>query len=164
VTGWAPVSVRVVGPDDVPLIIELRRQWSSENVGQALVADDEFVAAFNAWYAREADQRVTWIAEVAGVAVGMLNMLVFTRMPVPTEASRTRPGQWGYIANVFVVPEHRNGGAGRLLLDAATAYADEAGFARLVLSPSKRSIPFYSRAGFVPATTLMVRPGQPVTA
>jgi GNAT superfamily N-acetyltransferase len=164
VTALSPTAVRVVGPDDVPLIIELRRLWSSENVGRELTSDDDFVAAFNAWYEREADQRVTWIAEVSGVPIGMLNMLVFTRMPVPTEASRTRPGQWGYIANVFVVAEHRNGGAGRLLLDAATAYADSAGFARVVLSPTERSVPFYARAGFVPATTLMVRPGQPVTA
>ena len=91
----------------------------------------------------------------------MLNMLVFTRMPVPTEARKGRPGQWGYVANVFVLAEHRNGGAGRALLDHATDYADANGFARLVLSPSDRSISFYARAGFVPATSLMVRPAPP---
>jgi hypothetical protein len=44
-------------------------------------------------------------------------------------------------------------------LNASTGHADEHGFARLVLSPSERSVPFYARAGFEPATSLMVRPG-----
>ena len=31
------------------------------------------------------------------------------------------------------------------------------GFARVVLSPSARSVSFYARGGFAPATSLMVR-------
>jgi hypothetical protein len=37
------------------------------------------------------------------------------------------------------------------------AYADSEGLARLVLSPSERSVPFYERAGFGTATSLLVR-------
>jgi GNAT superfamily N-acetyltransferase len=156
------VTVRRASPDDVPHLVELRRLWSSENLGRELEADADFVTEFAAWFEREADQRVSWIAEVEGAPIGMLNMLVFTRMPVPSAARRSRPSQWGYIANVFVRAEHRNDGSGRALLDAAIAHADTAGFARLVLSPSERSIPFYGRAGFAPAaTTLMVRPAPP---
>lgn len=155
------VTVRRAGPDDVRHLVELRRLWSSENLGRELEADADFVTEFAAWFEREADQRVTWIAEADGEPLGMLNMLVFTRMPVPSAARKSRPGQWGYIANVFVRAEHRNDGSGRALLDAAIAHADTAGFARLVLSPSERSIPFYERAGFAPASTLMVRPAPP---
>ena len=43
------------------------------------------------------------------------------------------------------------------MLDACTSYADSHGFVRIVLSPSERSVPLYARAGFVPATSLMVR-------
>jgi GNAT superfamily N-acetyltransferase len=75
-------------------------------------------------------------------------------MPRPSAAD---PGRWGYVANVYVVPGDRDRGVGRLLLDAVTAHADEQGFARLVLSPSERSVPFYARHGFEPATSLMVR-------
>jgi hypothetical protein len=45
------------------------------------------------------------------------------------------------------------------------ATADARGYARLVLSPSLRALPFYARAGFVPADAaagddrLLVRPG-----
>jgi GNAT superfamily N-acetyltransferase len=155
------VTVRRASPDDVPKLVELRRLWSLENVGRELEADPDFVTEFAGWFEREADQRVSWVAEADGAPIGMLNMLVYTRMPVPTAARKGRPSRWGYIANVFVRAEHRNDGAGRALLDAAIAYADTAAFARLVLSPSERSVPFYARAGFTPATTLMVRPAPP---
>jgi GNAT superfamily N-acetyltransferase len=69
-------------------------------------------------------------------------------------------GQWGYIANNFVIADYRNAGIGSRLLEAAVAYADEHDFARIVLTPTEESIPYYSRAGFVPATALLVRPGR----
>ena len=84
--------------------------------------------------------------------------MVFTRMPKPRSAAASGwARQWGYVANVYVEPEHRDRGVGRAMLDEAVAYADEQGFARLVLSPSERSVPFYERAGFAPATSLMLR-------
>jgi GNAT superfamily N-acetyltransferase len=141
------VAVRQATDADVAALIELRAAWSAQPV------DPDFATAFEQWWRRERDQRVTWLAEVGGRAVGMLNMLVFTRMPKP---GRTR-SQWGYVANVFVLEEHRDGGVGRRLVDAATAYADEHDFVRIVLSPSERSVPFYSRAGFHFDHTLMMR-------
>jgi GNAT superfamily N-acetyltransferase len=152
-------TVRRAGTDDVPRLVELRRAWSAEDTGEEIEADDDFLSSFRDWYEREQHQRVTWLAEIGARPVGMLNMLVFVRMPRPARASVGRPGRWGYIANVYVLPEHRNSGVGNLLLAAATTHSDEQGFARLVLSPSQRSIPFYRRSGFVPATSLMVRPG-----
>ena len=56
---------------------------------------------------------------------------------------------------------NRDGGLGTRMLAACTAYADERGFVRVVLSPSERSVPVYLRAGFEPATSLPVRPGPP---
>jgi GNAT superfamily N-acetyltransferase len=83
----------------------------------------------------------------------MVNVLVFTRMPRPGP----QPSQWGYLANFYVAPERRDSGLGTRMLDACTAYADSHGFVRVVLSPSDRSVAFYARSGFVPATSLMVR-------
>ena len=140
-------SVRRATDGDVSTLIELRAAWTAQPV------DAAYVAAFEQWWRRERDQRVTWLAESGDRAVGMLNMLVFSRMPRPGR----EPSQWGYVANVFVLDEHRDRGIGRCLVDAATAYADEHGFARVVLSPSPRSVPFYERAGFGPATSLLVR-------
>ena len=128
-------------------LIELRAAWKGGPV------DPAYVTAFEQWWERERDQRVTWLADSGDRPVGMLNMLVFTRMPTP---DRLR-SQWGYVANVFVVEALRNAGIGRRLVDAATAYAEEHDFVRLVLSPSPRSVPFYQRAGFDFGRTLMTR-------
>ena len=154
------MTVRVATAADVPVIAGLRRAWTEENAG-APVEDPSFDEVFADWFAREAGQRVTWLAEADGRAVGMLNLLVFTRMPRPRGGDTAGPpAQWGYVANVYVVPSDRDRGTGRRLLDAVTAHADQRGFARLVLSPSERSVPFYERAGFAPATSLMLRPGR----
>jgi GNAT superfamily N-acetyltransferase len=142
------VGVRLATDTDVGSLIELRAAWKGGP------ADSAYQAALEQWWQRERDQRVTWLAESGDRPVGMLNMLVFTRMPSP---GRLR-SQWGYVANVFVVEALRNAGIGRRLVDAATAYADEHDFARLVLSPSPRSVPFYQRAGFDFGRTLMTRP------
>ena len=141
------VEVRRADDADVGSLIELRAAWKGEPV------DPAYIAAFEQWWQRERDQRVTWLATVGDRSVGMLNMLVFTRMPTP---GRLR-SQWGYVANVFVLDEFRGVGIGRRLIDAATAYADEHDFARLVLSLSSRSVPLYSRAGFSEDNPLMTR-------
>ncbi|MFD9704516.1 GNAT family N-acetyltransferase [Lentzea sp. NPDC059081] len=52
---------------------------------------------------------------------------------------------------------HRERGIGTALLDAAVAHARARSCARIVLSPSERSVPFYRRAGFGPATMLLAR-------
>jgi GNAT superfamily N-acetyltransferase len=149
--------VRVATGDDVPLLARLRRDWVEELAGVP-VEDDDFEELFSAWFERESRQRVTWLAELDGAPVGMLNLTVFSRMPVPVpSAGSARPTRWGYVANVYVAAPHRDGGLGRLLLDAAVTHADAHGFARLLLSPSPRSVPFYARAGFVPAASLLVR-------
>jgi GNAT superfamily N-acetyltransferase len=149
--GGASLTVRRAGLDDVTALTRLRESWIDEQHGGP-VDDPGFGGVFAAWFEREAEHRLTWLAELGDTPVGMLNMLVFTRMPKPAR----RISQWGYVANVYVDAAHRDAGLGRILLDAATAHAREHDFARVVLSPSERSIPFYERAGFVPATSLMV--------
>lgn len=151
-------EVRIATLGDRAAIAGLRRAWTEENLGHS-VDDPTFEERFEAWFAREIDQRVTWLAFADAEAVGMLNLLVFTRMPFPRDPDSDRPTQWGYLANCFVAAGHRDRGVGEALVAACTGYADEHGFARIVLSPTERSIPFYARADFVPAVSLMVRPG-----
>jgi len=150
-------AVRVASYDDRVAIAALRRAWTEETLlgsGQgAPIPDDDFQQRFDAWLEREQDQRVTWLGLVAGEPAGMVNLLVFTRMPRPGQDLR----RWGYPANRYLRPEPRNRRLGARMLAACTSYADEQGFVRIVLSPSERSVPFYVRGGFEPATSLMVR-------
>lgn len=130
----------------------LRAWWADEQCGD-LVEDPGYQVAFKEWFEHEHEQRVTWLAEVDGEPVGMLNMLVFTRMPKPGR----RTSRWGSVANVYVTRPRRDGGVGQAMLEECLSYADRHAFARLVLSPSERAVPFYARAGFRPATSLMLR-------
>lgn len=152
-------AIRRATADDRTVVAKLRRAWTEESAGHP-VEDPSFEDRFVEWFAREQDRRVTWLAYAGAEPVGMLNLLVFTRMPFPLDADTSRPTQWGYLANCYVRPPRRDAGAGAELVAACTAYADEHGFGRIVLNPSERSVPFYARAGFVPATSLMVRPGS----
>lgn len=150
-------EIRLASYDDRAAVARLRRAWTEENVGGP-IDDDGYEQRFDEWLQREQHQRVTWLGwadeGANGEPVGMLNLLVFTRMPRPGQKS---PSRWGYLANFFVLGEYRGTGLGSRMLAACTSYADERDFARVVLSPSERSVPFYARSGFEPATSLMVR-------
>ncbi|HEY7048023.1 MAG TPA: GNAT family N-acetyltransferase [Jatrophihabitantaceae bacterium] len=145
------MTVRPATDDDADMLAALRRAWVEEDAGP--VDDPGYAQAFVDWYDREGDRRLAWIGFVDGAPVGMLSMLEYRRMPLPGRLD----SRWGYISNVFVLGRHRNHGLGRELLDAALTAARERHYVRLVLSPSERAIPFYGRAGFVPADELMIR-------
>jgi GNAT superfamily N-acetyltransferase len=150
------VEVRLATRADVPVLARMRALWTQKNAGYP-IEDPDYDAAFASWFEAEQHHRITWVGEVDGLVVGMLNLLVFTRMPRPG-VSRSC---WGYLANFFVDPAVRNSGVGRELLETCIRYADTHDFARILLSPSERSVPLYARAGFGPATEVMIRPGRP---
>jgi GNAT superfamily N-acetyltransferase len=146
-----PPVIRIAGAADAPALAALRRAWTAEQHGS--VDDEGFEARFLDWYERESAHRLSWLAEVRGEMVGMVNLAVFDRMPQPGR----EPGSWGYLANAFVLAAYRNQGIGSLLLRALLAHADSRGYQRVVLRPAERAVPFYQRAGFTQGTELMVR-------
>jgi GNAT superfamily N-acetyltransferase len=146
-----PPVIRIAGAADAPALAALRRAWTAEQHGS--VDDEGFEARFLDWYERESARRLSWLAEVRGEMVGMVNLAVFDRMPQPGR----EPGSWGYLANAFVLAAYRNQGIGSLLVRALLAHADGQGYLRVVLRPAERAVPFYQRAGFTQGTELMVR-------
>lgn len=131
----------------------LRRRWATEQ-GRTPLPDDPFDVEFATWVAHESAVRQFWIARVDEAAIGMVNLLVFDRMPVIGSPS----GGWGYLCNMYVDEQHRSGGIGAVLAGELLSYADEVGLERVVLSPSERSRPFYASLGFSPASNLLLRP------
>jgi GNAT superfamily N-acetyltransferase len=145
----ARVRVRTANIEDVPELARLRAQWR----GAELSA--EFTAQLREWFLREQHTRWWWLAETdSGEIVGMVNVKLFDRMPSPD----IPPSRWGYLANLFVTPHHRGGGAGALLISAAVERAQNEGLVRLVLAPSEQAVPLYGRFGFRDAHELLLRP------
>lgn len=144
------VVIRQAGDDDTMRLAALRRAWSEEQAEEPL-GDEGFEERFAEWYA--VSRRVAFLAEVDGRLVGMMYLAIFDRMPRPGQAATC----WGYLGNAFVLAAHRNRNIGAALVDALVAHARALGCVRIVLSPSERSVPFYERAGFGPATMLMAR-------
>lgn len=81
----------------------------------------------------------------------MANAAIFERMPVPGRGS----ARWLYVANVFVLPDHRRRGIAATLMSDIVEWARAEGMVRVVLAPSEMSIPFYESLGFRPAEDLM---------
>ncbi len=140
---------------DLAAIVQLRREWTREEAGET--EDPDFEENLAAWFGREWSGRIMWLAEEGGRPVGMMNLAIYERMPRPGRAL----SRWGYLGNVFVLAEYRNRGIGSQLVSTALNYADQNGFARVVLSPTERSVPLYERAGFGPADALMLRTPPP---
>lgn len=143
--------IRRADASDLAAITLLRREWTREQEGER--GDLGFEQRLAVWFDHESGRRVTWLAEVGDRPVGMMNLAVFERMPRPGR----QPSRWGYLGNAFVLAAYRNRGIGARLIDAVLGYADANGFVRVVLSPSSASVPFYQRAGFAPASSLMLR-------
>lgn len=77
----------------------------------------------------------------------MVSLVEYRRMPRPGRPD----SRWGYVGHLFVSETFRNQGVGARLLAAVITAAEERSYARLVLAPSPRAVPFFERAGFVAA-------------
>jgi GNAT superfamily N-acetyltransferase len=134
------VLVRVAEAADIGALASLRSLWTAGDI-----AEPGFEARMAGWLAAEGDRRTTWLAALGDAPVGMASLFEYRRMPRPGHPD----SHWGYVSNMFVREDVRDRGVGSALLTAIITAAEERCYARLVLSPSPRSLPFYRRAGFV---------------
>jgi GNAT superfamily N-acetyltransferase len=152
--------VRVADEGDFGAIASLRSRWRAKPD-----ADRDFEDRVAAWLAEEGERRTIWLAELAAVPVGMASLFEYRRMPSPGQPD----SRWGYVSHIFVREDCRNRGIGSRLLECLITAAGERSYARLVISPSARSLRLYRRAGFVVADNdaagalLLVRPDRPST-
>lgn len=138
--------------EDRRALAAVRRRWTEEDDGGP-IDDPGFEDRAVEWIAANESHRLGWLAELGGAPVGMLTVIIAQRMPQP---GRPDSG-WGYVHHLVVDPDHRSRGIGAALMDAAVAEARARGWSQLLLHPRPRSVPFYERAGFVPADLLVRR-------
>jgi GNAT superfamily N-acetyltransferase len=141
--------IRDAAAEDRAALAALRAEWAAEQ-DPGVGDDPDFGEVYGGWM--DANPRKFFVAQMDGELVGMLNLLVFERMPKPGKAASC----WVYLGNVFVLPEFRNAGIGAQLVRQAIGFSRGIGAARIVLSPSPASRAFYARLGFEPAVELNV--------
>lgn len=141
--------IRDEWPGDRPALAALRATWAAEQEPEPQDGHG-FEEIYGDWM--DANPRKFFVAEVDGRLVGMLNLLVFERMPKPGKP----PSCWVYLGNVYVLPDFRNAGIGAQLVQAAVEFSRGLNAGRMVLSPSPASRNFYARLGFQPAEELSV--------
>ena len=143
------LEVRRADTSDGPHLAELRQLWTRE-LG-AISDDPGFPERLEDWLIGQSRWRRFWLALAEDRPIAMVNLLVFERMPRPGR-SDTR---WGYVGNMYVVPEWRGTGVSSRLLAAVTSYSEDRGLEKLLVHPSERSISFWRRAGFEVADDLL---------
>jgi GNAT superfamily N-acetyltransferase len=141
------VLVRRATAEDADELAALRWQWSTE-AHRELGEQGGFIQHM-ADTVREylgSGRWTIWIGveRSSNRLVGTAFLQRIDKVPRPYP----RPPAWGYVTNVYVVPEHRNTGVGRRILDALIRDTREEGLDTLLLWPSQRAVPFYVRAGF----------------
>lgn len=143
------LTIREGRPEDMPGLVTLRTAWAAEQE-PALMDDPAFDSTFREWM--ETSPRKFFVADDDGEPVGMLNLMIFERMPKPGRKS----SRWVYLGNVYVLPEFRNAGIGGQLVDASIQFSKSINAVRMVLSPSAESRDLYARLGFEPAGELNI--------
>ena len=146
----ASVSVREAGPDDVPALVGLWQQLRREGPRRRANApeSDEYAAARVELALADPACRLV-VAVYDDEVIGMAQL------------SRTAPSLVTDVPSVeltamCVADAHRRRGAGKALVAAAVAYADELAAENVVVSvfPQHRDANrFYARLGFAPYVT-----------
>lgn len=163
---WHPVRVRPVTLDDLPVLLELGEELREQTlVGEASTRGRVSAAGRPSLEQRYRDaiadpdrHLVLAVGSPLGGCEQVLGMAMFTI--ASTNALLDIPAV--HVTHSVVVGQHRKRGAGKALVAAAAAFADERGVEQLVVSVhpgSREAARFFARLGFAP---LAVRRTAPV--
>ena len=155
----AEVVIRRAEVDDAPALAAMRWRFKVEDGGDETPrGEEEFTAECERWLrSRMIGPWRVWVAEVGGRPCGHVFVCLVEKVPSPYPDSEAL----GYVTNFYVVPEQRNRGLGKALLDEVTGYAHAHGLDTLIVWPSERSAPLYRRCGFDGPDELLEQPIAP---
>jgi ribosomal protein S18 acetylase RimI-like enzyme len=162
---WHSVRVRTVTDDDLPVLLELgaemREQLLSESPVRARSASLGHEALAHRYQDAISDPDRHLVLAVTGPpeAEQVLGMAMFT--VASANALLDIPAV--HVTHAVVAGRHRRRGAGKALVSASAAFADERGIEQLVVSVnpgSREAARFFARLGFAP---LAVRRTAPVS-
>jgi GNAT superfamily N-acetyltransferase len=142
-------TIRLATVADADELARLRWDFRLEHGTTPTMSFDEFREGFCRFVGAalgEGGAWRVWVAEDTGRLVGGAWLQVVERVPHPSLRRGERP--IGYLTNVYVEPEARDGGLGSDLLAEVLTWGRERKLDLVVVWPSERSFSFYERAGF----------------
>lgn len=161
---WHPVRVRPVTEKDLPSLLELGEELREqllpvEPTGRSRVAVISRLALEQRYRDAIGDPDRHLVLAVAGPddAEQVLGMALFS----VSLANALLDTQAVHVTHSVVSGRHRRRGAGKALVAAAAAYADERGIDQLVVSVSpgaRDAARFFARLGFAPMSVRRVAP------
>lgn len=155
----AEYKIRIATVEDAAALASLRYRFKAEeDGGDTLHEDAHFIAECTEWLKSKIGSNwVVWIAEAQREIWGHVYLSMAEKVPSPHRPT----SEIGYVTNFYVVPNRRNCGIGSALLDALKGFACERRMDTLIVWPSERSIPLYSRSGFEAPMELLEHTVEP---
>ena len=156
----ATASICQLAEDDLPLALDFRYRMMAECGMVPLLADDwrELTHALYAeGYRNGTIAHFGWREE--GEIVATAGVMIRDDFP----ANTLKPRRYGWIMDVYVLPEHRRHGHARRLTEATLAWLRAKGvvFARLVASEQAKQARLYEKLGFTFANEMRLHLADP---
>jgi GNAT superfamily N-acetyltransferase len=158
----ARIRIRLARSDDCRALAGLRYQFRGE-AGGATETKSRFVRRCTSWMKRRFHSRSSawrcWILDDGTQLLGHVCVQLFEKIPNPVN---DEPELHAYITNFHVVPEMRNQGLGKRLLNKALSWCRARGADAVILWATPTSKSLYRRCGFVRSSDLLElrRPGE----
>lgn len=154
VTAMADVIYRIAGVDDQAVVVGLLAELVDE-LGPAEMAERvKTKLGPDIDIALRADTVRIYLAEVDGEAIGLSRGDVLTADPI----FRLRDDhRCGYIDQMYVRPQHRGSGLGKVLLEHCEDWFREQGIGHCLLHAAPKATRFYAREGYQPNREMFKR-------
>jgi len=153
------VRIRLARSDDCRALAELRYRFRAEDES-VTETKSQFVRRCTSWMKKRFRAGSCpwrcWVFDDGKRLLGHVCVQLFEKIPNPVN----EPELHAYITSFYVIPEMRDQGLGKRLLNKALSWCRARGTDAVILWPSTASKSFYRQCGFVaPSDIFELRPG-----
>jgi GNAT superfamily N-acetyltransferase len=147
------LRIRLARSGDCRALAELRYRFRAEDES-VTETKSRFVRRCASWMKKRFRARSCpwrcWVLDDGKRLLGHICVQLFEKIPNPVN----EPELHAYITNFYVIPEMRDQGIGKRLLNKALSWCRARGTDAVILWPSPASKSFYRRCGFVPPSDI----------
>jgi GNAT superfamily N-acetyltransferase len=147
------MKIRQYTKEDIPQLIKMRFDFTAETYATNPDTYDDFEIECRAFLEEtiESNRWYVWVADVEGLIVSHTFLEIIDTVPRPGR----RKSPYGFITNVYTIPEYRSQGIGGKILKIINEWSKETGLTFLTVWPSEASTEFYRRHGFDKSKEMM---------